>query len=940
MKKNLLLRNTLSLMFMLQLLCTLPILAQSSGTEKVLYSTTFNDWTNADATTTESTVTQTTKYSHETLDFSILGTQISSTNQNTSKFPNWTGGYLMAAKAVDSHIITSALKNITKVHFIHGATGSNRGWMLEAKGNGDNDWIPLSSSVANPASGADVTVDVNRTNCQLRFTNLVPSQNAYLFQLDIYGNVDLSGTPMLGSFDVNGKTYQAADIFNEDNKGNMTATIEISKKAKMISADNPLTCITATNGSVGNITYAVLNDTAKAFIPVTADGKTLNYIISFVWKPDFTLTYYNTDGSELGTQKIEKDAAISAFAYTQKDATIADGYIFRGWFESTSSYGNRKWNINDVITTDESLYAVATKEEKESKTERYVYNLTDKYFYDEDHEAFNSIGSGKFHDGTHGWVFSKGDSIKFLVGGDAYIFCKLCSYNKDSIYISNSKGERLTKFSAIADNDGNNSCYYYQGDKDTLSLTFGATTYLHGITIDNVADGKAVKNAADYYIVKAGDAENLLTTLDVANANASDESRTYIFVPKGKYELGETVLTPISGNNISIIGEDRDSTIIVNTPKVENEGISTTATFIITGNNTYFQDITLQNALDYYSSGSAGRAVVIQDKGNHTICKNVKMLSYQDTYYSNADGQYYFEGGEIHGTVDYVCGSGDVFYNKVKFVNESRNATIKYGDDVIAAPYPGTSVTKGYVFNNCTIENKAANFSLGRSWGGNSKLTYINTIIRQPNEIDDTRFTTAGMNTAAYSFKEYNSIDTLGKIVTPASNMETFKKDASSYTYDTTLPSDSVKNYRIENIFQNWFPETLTEQVKINDLDATGNNLTWKAADKAIAYAIYADGALKDIINTTSYIKDSSAKTYTVKAANNMGGFGDAITTVNGTTSINSLKNDTKGIIRTVYYSADGRQQEKLQRGINIIVRYFTNGQVKANKIIIKNSSK
>lgn len=85
------------------------------------------------------------------------------------------------------------------------ATGSNRGWKLEAKGDGDTDWTVLSNAVAATAQGTDVEVEVNRSNCQLRFTNLNASQNAYLFQLDIYGNVSTGNQPSLASFSAYGK---------------------------------------------------------------------------------------------------------------------------------------------------------------------------------------------------------------------------------------------------------------------------------------------------------------------------------------------------------------------------------------------------------------------------------------------------------------------------------------------------------------------------------------------------------------------------------------------------------------------------------------------------------------------------------------------------------------------------------------------------------------
>ena len=64
------------------------------------------------------------------MSFSIFNTQIGASNFNVGKFPDWNGGMLMAAKSDNPYIITSKLASVTKVHFIHGATGGNRGWKL------------------------------------------------------------------------------------------------------------------------------------------------------------------------------------------------------------------------------------------------------------------------------------------------------------------------------------------------------------------------------------------------------------------------------------------------------------------------------------------------------------------------------------------------------------------------------------------------------------------------------------------------------------------------------------------------------------------------------------------------------------------------------------------------------------------------------------------
>ncbi len=625
---------------------------------------------------------------------------------------------------------------------------------------------------------------------------------------------------------------------------------------------------------------------------------------------------------------MEKDATIGTFAYTADNATVAAGNAFRGWFQAYDGSGNRKFTVDDVVTADLTLYGRATEIEVQSKDKRYYYGLTDQYFYPEDHEGFVLEGSGKFHDSAHGWQFANGDVLKVLVGGNAHISAQLCRYgNEATITIKNSQGEELGTIATPASTDGQIASFDYEGPADQLQLVFSGAPYIHSITIVNDANSTIVKNAAGWYVVKAGDADNLLSTISVANGTASNEERTYIYVPAGTYDLGETVLTPISGNNISIIGEGAGKTIIKNAPKVENEGIGTTATFLVNGENTYFQDLTLQNALDYYSAGSAGRAVVIQDKGNRTICKNVNLLSFQDTYYSNANGQYYFEDGEIHGTVDYVCGSGDVFYNRVKFVNESRSATESTGDGYIAAPYTATSCQWGYVMRDCTIETLSKSFTLGRAWGDVPRLAWINTTILQPSALKTTRFTTAGMNVVADRFVEYNTMDADGNVISPESNILTFTKDKNSKEAETIISAEEAALYTLENVFTDWAPADLTQQAVMSTVKVADGQLSWTAVDGAAGYAIYRDGQFVDITSATTFAIGENG-TYTVRAANAMGGLGTAVE-AGDATAISAVDADADNY---VYYTIGGTRLTQPQRGVNI--RVARNG--KAEKVVVK----
>ena len=153
--KQMLKSMTLCVVMLLSAIATMAQGDASAISTKELYSTDFSTWGAYEQKADETNVTNVewkTKYSHENLTFSIFNTQIGATNFNTGKFPDWTGGMLMCAKSDNPYVETSALASVTKVHFRHGATGGNRGWKLLAKGDGDADWVVVSSSVANPAS--------------------------------------------------------------------------------------------------------------------------------------------------------------------------------------------------------------------------------------------------------------------------------------------------------------------------------------------------------------------------------------------------------------------------------------------------------------------------------------------------------------------------------------------------------------------------------------------------------------------------------------------------------------------------------------------------------------------------------------------------------------------------------------------------------------------
>lgn len=308
--------------------------------------------------------------------------------------------------------------------------------------------------------------------------------------------------------------------------------------------------------------------------------------------------------------------------------------------------------------------------------------------------------------------------------------------------------------------------------------------------------------------VQAGSAESLLNAIDEANRRNDQPASEwlYIVIPNGTYDLGQKVLTTLTANHVVLVGESMEGTVIRNQPPVEQEGISTTATLRITGTDNVLQDLTLLNALDYQQTVAAGRGVCLQDKGTRTICRRVRLLSYQDTYYSdNETGQMYFEDCEIHGTVDFICGAGDVVFNRCTLVTEKRNGK---GTCVITAPR--TSKTPwGYVFLDCTVRNIDSGFSYGRGWRITPKCTWINTTLLTPEKLAPTRFDTKGMRTIDSQFKEYGTKDAQGRNICPATNVLTLTLRNETNTVETVLTKKEAKRYTVKRIFPSWRPDKI-----------------------------------------------------------------------------------------------------------------------------------
>lgn len=480
---------------------------------------------------------------------------------------------------------------------------------------------------------------------------------------------------------------------------------------------------TWTYNSMEPATLTVIGGQYTPYIKVEACEYVANVII----------TYFDQNGNKLGEEAVEPGTAFVPKYTVANLPAIADGQAFRGWFNNSGV----KITEGTAIDADTKLTAKVTAIEKAETGTHYDYDLTSNTWYQEDHELITVDGS---YYNTHGWLAS---SIKLDVSAKAVVMVRNCQFtDEQTAEVKDSKGTIVASFQARVEADGGVASFTYDGEPTTLTITYPATAYVHGVEVYNVEDFVTKDETTGYYVISSGDVSSLL--LAIKSAQEGDR----IFLPNGTYDFGETVKTPISANNLSIIGQSADGVIIRNAPDVKVEGLGYADLFQNFSTGLYMQDLTLQNDLDYYKAGT-GRAPVLQDLGTQTIMKNVNMRSYQDTYYSKS-GDYYFEGGLIQGTVDYICGNGNAYFNGVTLLNKSRSATGSTGDCTITAANTSSNL-KGYVFNGCTIETESKTFNFGRSWG-TAKTAFLNTTINS-GKLAATRWTVAGMNSAPVSYK-------------------------------------------------------------------------------------------------------------------------------------------------------------------------------------------
>lgn len=455
------------------------------------------------------------------------------------------------------------------------------------------------------------------------------------------------------------------------------------------------------------------------------------------------------------------------------------------------------------------------------------------------------------------------------------------------------------------------------------------------------------------YDVAVTTVDELVEAINTANSRSDMTKRFRIFIHNGEYKLpasktsqktgtdGKSYADPttyITGANISFIGESRDGVVITNTVPASGtganvlEGIGKGDVLRLekTATNTYFQHLTIKSAM----GDGKGRDIEVNDNSDKTIMKDVCLWGYQDTYVSNNDkGRFYFEGGVLRGRTDFLCGKGDVYYNAV---------TLQMCEKGGYLAVPSVPKKYGYIFKDCEIVGESAdvdgNYTLGRPWGSGTPIAlYIDTkMTARPSAIGWNEMS-AGWPAR---FAEYNSTTASGTVIDLVDRKKVFADTHANNPVLTKAEADAHSLAVVMGGDDDWDPATLAEQAPApTNVTIEDGVISWDDSDYASHWAVCADGkvigfTVDPTFTVESTVARAAAPVYTVRAANEMGGLGEAVE-ASASTGITDVVADGE-VVETIYYNLQGIRVNANTPGVLIKVDTLASGETVTTKIVVK----
>ena len=241
----------------------------------------------------------------------------------------------------------------------------------------------------------------------------------------------------------------------------------------------------------------------------------------------------------------------------------------------------------------------------------------------------------------------------------------------------------------------------------------------------------------------SGDFDSIQKAVD----SVSDNNNETIFIKKGIYK--ERI--EIRKNNITLIGEDTDETIITEgfyarmiMPDGSKRGTFRSYTFLVYADNFSASNITFENSAGF--GDNVGQAIAVYAEGDNITFNHCKILGHQDTLFTGPlplkekqpggftgptiDGErklvhQLYKDCFICGEIDFIFGSATAYFKNCTLFALNRNEPI---NSYYTAPSTYEGQAFGYVFDNCTFTGNCPpkSVALSRPWRIHAKVVLLN----------------------------------------------------------------------------------------------------------------------------------------------------------------------------------------------------------------------
>jgi hypothetical protein len=167
-------------------------------------------------------------------------------------------------------------------------------------------------------------------------------------------------------------------------------------------------------------------------------------------------------------------------------------------------------------------------------------------------------------------------------------------------------------------------------------------------------------------------------------------------------------------------------------------------------------------------------------------------------------------------------------------------------------------------------------------------------------------------------FAEFNSTSKTGSVIDLSGRKKEFGNDGDKHANNPVLTAAEALEYSdMHAMYGDWDPTLATEQAPApKNVKIEGTTLAWDNSQYAFCWAVVKNGSVVDFTTEPTYTIDDATATWAVRAANEMGGLGEAIEAgiSTGISEIREIK-----VANNAIYNMQGIRVSKTGKGLYII---------------------